>query len=242
MDFKNPICYNDGMRYCISDIHGYYNAFCELMNKIKFGQSDKLYVLGDAIDKGPDSIRLAQLLFSLPNVQYIAGNHEYDFIKFYKKRMMEVSSNYDEVLFEMQGYFPDGKLLDWETLDNFEYLPFYIDEKDFIGVHAGALLKGGKVCPLASTPNEIFVYDRTFKDRDVLPTDSKCVLFGHTPVRNLTGNDEMLLYRRNGLFGGSTDIKDYCKIHIDTGVYLSGTLGCICLDTCQCFYVKGVKL
>lgn len=240
MDFKNSICYNDGMRYCISDIHGYYNAFCELMNKIKFGQSDKLYVLGDAIDKGPDSIRLAQLLFSLPNVQYIAGNHEYDFIKFYKKRMTEVSSKYDEVLFEMQGYFPDGKLLDWETLDNFEYLPFYIDEKDFIGVHAGALLKGGKVCPLASTPNEIFVYDRRFKDRDVLPTDSKCVLFGHTPVRNLTGNDEMLLYRRNGLFGGSTDIKDYCKIHIDTGVYLSGTLGCICLDTCQCFYVKGV--
>ena len=106
---------------------------------------------------------------------------------------------------------------------------------------ASALLKGGSVCSLTNTPNEIFVYDRTFKGSDVLPKDSKCVLFGHTPIRNLTGRDEILLYRRNGLLGGSTYIKDYAKIHIDTGVYLSGTLGCICLDTCQCFYVKGVK-
>ena len=189
-----------------------------------FCGGDKLYVLGDVIDKGPDSIRLAKLLFSLPNVQCIAGNHEYDFVKFYKKRMMEVSNNYEEVLFQMQGYFSDGKLLDWETLDNFEYLPFYIEDEDFIGVHAGALLKGGSVCSLTNTPNEIFVYDRTFKDSDVLPKDSKCVLFGHTPIRNLTGRDEILLYRRNGLLGGSTYIKDYAKIHIDTGVYLSGTL------------------
>ena len=62
------------MDYCISDIHGHYDLFCRLLDKIKFGGGDKLYVLGDMIDKGPDSVRLAKLLFSMPNVCCIAGN------------------------------------------------------------------------------------------------------------------------------------------------------------------------
>ena len=69
------------MVYCISDIHGYYDLFCRLLDKIGFSNKDKLYVLGDFVDKGPDSIRLAKLLFSMPNVYCIAGNHEYDFLK-----------------------------------------------------------------------------------------------------------------------------------------------------------------
>lgn len=43
------------MDYCISDIHGYYGLFCRLLDKIRFGDKDKLYVLGDIIDKGQDS-------------------------------------------------------------------------------------------------------------------------------------------------------------------------------------------
>lgn len=39
------------MDYCISDIHGYYGLFCRLLDKIRFSDKDKLYVLGDIIDK-----------------------------------------------------------------------------------------------------------------------------------------------------------------------------------------------
>ena len=31
------VWYNRYMDYCISDIHGYYDLFCRLMDKIKFG-------------------------------------------------------------------------------------------------------------------------------------------------------------------------------------------------------------
>lgn len=49
------------MEYVISDIHGHYDTFCRLMEKIKFCGSDRLYVLGkDMIDKGRDGIRLAK--------------------------------------------------------------------------------------------------------------------------------------------------------------------------------------
>ena len=225
------------MDYCISDIHGYYDLFCRLLDKIKFSGKDKLYVLGDIIDKGPESIRLAKLLFSMPNVYCIAGNHEYDFLKYYRA-LMRQTENYDWVLEKLRGYFTDGRLLDWETVDKFDFLPFYVETDDFIGVHAGISVKDGKLLPVSQATCEQLVYDRRFKDKDVLPQDGKCVLYGHTPVRYLTGRDEILLYPRRGAAKDSQNIADYCKIHLDTGVAFSGVLGCFAIDNCQSFYVS----
>ena len=225
------------MDYCISDIHGYYDLFCRLLDEIKFGGGDKLYVLGDIVDKGPDSIRLAKLLFSMPNAYCIAGNHEYDFLKYYRA-MMRQTEDYDWVLEKLHGYFTDGKLLDWETVDKFDLLPFYVETDDFIGVHAGAPVKDGKLLPVSQATCEQLVYDRRFKEADVLPQGGKCVLYGHTPVRYLTGKDEVLRYPRDGAAQDSMNIADYCKIHLDTGVALSGVLGCFAVNNCQSFYVS----
>ena len=228
------------MDYCISDIHGYYNLFCRLLDKIKFGGGDKLYVLGDMIDKGPDSVRLAKLLFSMPNVFCIAGNHEYDFLKYYRA-LMRQTEDYDWVLEELRVYFSDGTLLDWETVDQFDLLPFYVETDKFIGVHAGVPFRGGMLLPPEDVRPEQLVYDRFFKEPNVLPRGEKCILYGHTPVRYLTGKDEILFYPRNGAVKGSQNIADYCKIHLDTGVALSGVLGCFAVNSCQSFYVNDRK-
>ena len=225
------------MDYCVSDIHGYYELFCRLLDKIRFGGGDKLYVLGDVIDKGPDSIRLAKLLFSMSNVYCIAGNHEYDFLKYYRA-MMRQTEDYVWVLEKLRGYFTDGYLLDWETVDRFDFLPFYAETDDFIGVHAGVPVKDGKLLPVSQATCEQLVYDRRFKDKDILPQNSKCVFYGHTPVRYLTGKDKILLYPRVGTAKDSQNIADYCKVHLDTGVALSGVLGCFAVNNCQCFYVN----
>ena len=225
------------MDYCISDIHGYYDLFCRLLDKINFCSGDKLYVLGDIIDKGPDSIRLSKLLFSMPNAICIAGNHEYDFLKYYRA-LMRQTEDYDFVLEKLRGYFTDGKLLDWETMEQFDFLSFYVETDDFIGVHAGIPVKDGRLLPISQATCEQLVYDRRFKDKDILPQNGKCVLYGHTPVRYLAGNDEILLYPRNGAVRGSTNIADYCKVHLDTGVAQGGVLGCFAVNTCQSFYVS----
>ena len=225
------------MVYCISDIHGYYDLFCRLLDKIRFGDGDTLYVLGDIIDKGPDSVRLAKFLFSVPNVYCVAGNHEYDFLKYYRA-MMRQTEDYDLVLKKLRAYFSDGYLLDWETVDRFELLPFYAETDAFIGVHAGVPFRGGRMMPLEEAPPEQLVYNRVFKEPHILPREEKCILYGHTPVRYLTGKDEILLYLREGLATGSQNIADYCKVHLDTGVALSGVLGCFAVGSCQCFYVN----
>lgn len=225
------------MDYCISDIHGYHDLFCRLLDKIKFGGADRLFVLGDIVDKGPDSIRLVKLLFSLPNVYCIAGNHEYDFLKYYHA-LMKQTEDYDRVLERLRNYFTDGNLLDWETVDKLDELPFYAETENFIGVHAGVPVKDGKLLPLSQATRAQLVYDRSFKDKDVLPQNGKCVLFGHTPVRCLTNRDEILLYPRKSATHNSPNIADYCKIHLDTGVDLSGILGCFAVDNCRSFYVS----
>ena len=68
------------MRYIVSDIHGCYEEFMELMEKISFSDEDELYVLGDAMDRGPEPIRVLQELMCRPNAFYIMGNHDLMFL------------------------------------------------------------------------------------------------------------------------------------------------------------------
>lgn len=39
--------------YVISDIHGEYDMFLDLLEKIGLKEADTLYILGDVLDRGP---------------------------------------------------------------------------------------------------------------------------------------------------------------------------------------------
>ena len=227
------------MRYVVSDLHGEYDLFLTLLGKLKFTSGDTMYVCGDVVDKGTQSIRLAKYLQKLPNAKCILGNHEYAFLKHYWALMQNSPSDFDGLLKELQRYFPDdGELLDWDTIDWFESLPYYIEEQDFICVHAGAPLDlKGRVLPLEKATPEQLVYDRRFKEADKVVNDSKCVFFGHTPTSAVThGKSRILTYLREG--GEGKHISDYYKIHLDVGSYLSGVLACFCIDTCTPIYAE----
>ena len=53
--------------YVMSDIHGQYKSFVKMLNLIRFGEDDKLYVIGDVIDRGPDGIKIIQHLMKMKN-------------------------------------------------------------------------------------------------------------------------------------------------------------------------------
>lgn len=228
------------MRYCISDIHGEYDLFCRLMEYVKFSDSDELFVLGDMTDKGNDTVALCNLLRNVPNIHCILGNHECDFLKAYHGLMKNSDGDFDEVSDALRRYFPgDGKDMSFDIVDWLDSLPLYFEEEDFIGVHASVGMdESGAVLPFSETPYEEFVYSRALNGKDVFPRDAKCIVFGHTPVRNISGDDRFLFYPRSEEAAYSRDIRDYCKIHIDTGVYLGGILGCLCVDDCTAYYLK----
>ena len=56
--------------YFISDIHGEYDLFMKLLKKIKFNDNDTLYICGDIIDKGKDSIKLIKFVSNQKNIFY----------------------------------------------------------------------------------------------------------------------------------------------------------------------------
>ena len=146
--------------------------------------------------------------------------------------------DFDRILSQLQSYFSqDGHLLDWDTLDTIIDLPFYLEERDFICVHAGVPLdNGGMILTLKQAAPEELVYDRRFKELTVLPA-GKCVFFGHTPTTYIQSKPQILAYPKPVRTQESPDICDYCKIHLDTDTPLSGVLWCFCVETCQAFYV-----
>ena len=56
------------MIYIMSDIHGGWNEYRDILEQIQFSDSDHLYMLGDAIDRGPDGIEGA-IFPNLPHQQ-----------------------------------------------------------------------------------------------------------------------------------------------------------------------------
>ena len=230
------------MTYVVSDIHAQYDLFRRLLEYIKFSDGDTLISCGDIIDKGKDSARLLKFIKNMSNARCINGNHEYTFLKYYWGLMRESPDNFDYVLKKLQEYFPDdGALLDWDIIDWVESLPFYIEEKDFLCVHAGIPLdENGRIIPPEKATREQLVYDRNFKDPKVEVKDSKCVLFGHTPTSYLLpdGASKIIAYRRKEAQKDSYKITDFYKIHLDTGTWIDGILGCFCIENCNAYYVK----
>ena len=87
------------MRYVLADIHGCYNEYRQLLEKIDFSQKDELYVLGDAVDRGPEPIKVLEDMMMRPNVIYMLGNHEYMMLKVLSRLDKEITSeNAEEYL------------------------------------------------------------------------------------------------------------------------------------------------
>ena len=66
--------------YVMSDIHGCYDAFIKMLQKINFSETEQLILLGDYIDRGNQNIEMLRWLENVPdNVLLIKGNHDVEF-------------------------------------------------------------------------------------------------------------------------------------------------------------------
>ena len=46
------------MIYVMSDLHGCYDKYIAMLEKINLKYDDTLYILGDVIDRGPDRVKI----------------------------------------------------------------------------------------------------------------------------------------------------------------------------------------
>ena len=64
------------MIYAVSDLHGCYDRYRQLLDKLDLEEQDTLYVLGDALDRGPEGFQILSDMASRPQVVGLLGNHE----------------------------------------------------------------------------------------------------------------------------------------------------------------------
>ena len=113
--------------YVVSDIHGCYNLFLKGLSEISFSENDYLWCLGDAIDRGPDGVRILQYIMSHDNMDLIIGNHELMMLNSVNPHGKDICDGNETYLWlEVNGgkstYDQYGKLIEEERLKLLEWL------------------------------------------------------------------------------------------------------------------------
>lgn len=235
--------------YVISDIHGQYDKFMELLDKINLKETDTLYILGDVLDRGPHPIKTLRKLMEMDNVICIVGNHELMSIECLEFLMKEVTNlSLEELDDEMLD-----NLVTWQyngsktTIDEFSQLDLVtkqdvldyikeflvyeqitVNDQDYLLVHAGL----GKYSPEKDI-EDYSLHDLIWAraDYDTKYFEDTIVVTGHTPTQYIEDNSKPgYIYRKNN------------HIAIDCGASIpGGRLAAICLDTGEEYYSTPVS-
>lgn len=74
------------MVYVMSNINGNKKRFESVLSQISLKSMDRLYILGDVIDRFPFGIELLQRIRKMKNARLLLGNHEYLMLQVYAER------------------------------------------------------------------------------------------------------------------------------------------------------------
>lgn len=233
------------MIYVMSDLHGQYEKYIKMLEKIKFCDDDVLYIIGDVVDRGPEAIKILQDMMMRPNIYPILGNHEIMAMEVLDHLMVEITEdNADNYLTEdlMQAYidwtFNGGnntleefkKLSNDEKLDIMDYLKEFspyetidVNDKTYILVHAG-LNHFSKTKKLSDYTLTELTFIRPDYEIQYFDDPNIYIICGHTPTPLISGKVEIYHSHNN--------------ICIDCGAtFKVGKLACLCLDTMEEFYI-----
>ena len=81
------------MTYVMSDIHGCYEQYKQILKKINFNDKDTMYILGDVINRGTKPVEVLTDMSMRANIIPIMGNHEYAASLFLAKELI-IARNY----------------------------------------------------------------------------------------------------------------------------------------------------
>ena len=110
------------MTYVVSNLHGCYQKYKELLKTIRFKDTDIMYVLGDIVDYGDEPMELIADMSMRYNVYPVVGEHDYTAIRMLQgfDRMLKGGSEPDpDYIAEMTEWASHGGKV---TLDSFRAL------------------------------------------------------------------------------------------------------------------------
>ncbi len=229
------------MDYVIGDVHGYLDAFVELLSTINLSAEDNLYVIGDVIDRGPQPVDMLRLITREQNMHFLLGNHEDMLLNYIKDGSTERwMRNGGAVTLRQWEALPASRRL--EIADYLSVAPLYRQVGRFLLAHAGIITpEQSPDLPQPTADQILAAQTRTallwsredFFNRPALAETT--VVFGHTATARIRSSRVQDAQPELSIWH---DEVYHDKIGIDCGSYRpGGRLGCLRLDDLQEFYV-----
>lgn len=167
--------------YVMADLHGEGERFRGMLEKIRFSSEDRLYILGDVVDRGPDGIALLETIMENPNMTLLLGNHEYMMLQYFSTNATEI----DHRRWNRNGNAP--------TLAAFEARDTRAQQKllTFLSTrptHLDLTVAGKRFYLIHGFPGDN-VHDEVWNRPEVdtpNPIPACQLIIGHTPVLELT--------------------------------------------------------
>ena len=231
------------MTYAVSDIHGCYDKYKKLLEKLDLKEDDRLYILGDVVDRGPDGPKILLDVMRRENVNFLLGNHDESACLILSKVLDEDGRlALPEAEDALEAWLWDGGE---PTRDQFYQELTGDDRREVLrylrNAPQYALLEiGGKKYLLAHSIPEIedfralggiqgldrmdFTFNET--DYDICYDPDIIMVSGHSPTGLIDPAYAGRILKRNN------------HIAIDCGAVFGYPLGCICLETGEEIYAE----
>lgn len=223
------------MIYAMSDLHGCYDKFIKMLEKIGFKDNDSLYILGDIVDRGPDGIKIFQDIIKRKNIIALRGNH--DFLAYHLLKAL-ISGQDDSIIEKYRRWIFDGGL---PTQEGFNKLNEAEQKKllmymNYMPIYEEIEVNGNKFFLSHTVPSKERMrdFDKLLWQEFIIGEPEyekeyfadKYVVTGHTPTGFIDTRYKGKIWQSNR------------HIAIDCGAVFGNPLGCICLDNFEEFYVE----
>lgn len=219
-----------GYSYVMSDIHGMAALFEKMLGLIGFGPEDRLFILGDMIDRGPDPDRVLDLVMSAPNMIALKGNHEDAFVTWYEKYGVHGTGNYYYNTYEILCSDPAKKKRIPVYVRFLKKLPLYRRERIGARCYLMAHASTEEMLKVWKRKNRLLWDSGMVDRREGIPGYISVV--GHVPTFLIRGDSS-----RPARIWKNEDGE---LIDVDCGAAfpeMNGRLSCLCLETGREYYV-----
>lgn len=223
--------------FAVSDIHGCYDEYIKLLDKINFSDTDTLYVLGDICDRGDKPVEVYKDLMRRKNVHVIMRNHDYMLLQSIASLLYGMENNSVSAWTDNGGKTTiEGilRLSNDEIAELIEYISSFskyecltIQDKKHVLVHSIPYdFKEDK--PLDEYEIDDFLWERPDYAKRYFRYENTFFVTGHTPTRCIRKDGKDEIFKGNG------------HIAIDCGCVYGGNLCAYCFETGEAVYLKSV--
>lgn len=221
----------------MSDLHGCYNEYMKMLDLIQFSSDDVLYINGDVVDRGDGPIRILQHMMQHKNIVPIVGNHELMVLRQLIARIGIHTSpdacqeeyfqeSHKTTIQEFYALSTEEQEAVIEYISNFSwYKEIEVNGQKYFIIHAG--FDWDDFSP-DRTMDTYDMYELVWAetDYDKVYFPDKILVTGHSPTQLIDKEYANRIIKKNN------------HIAVDCGCVFGLSLGCICLETGEEFYVK----